>query len=181
LNPLEETNMTARIKVVAAAAAVAVVTVVGAASVLAQGGPGGHGGRGFGGPRFGRMAGVGLLRGLDLTTEQRTQVRGIFEQHRDELRKTGERVGAAFKAQNDAVTALPVDENAIRAKSTELAAAQADAAVLRARIHSEVFQILTPEQQQKAQQLRTERQQRMQERRQRFEERRQERQPAKQQ
>ena len=60
---------------------------------------------------------------LDLTEEQRTQVKAIFEQHRDEGRKAGERVRAAFKAQQDAVTAIPVDEGAILAKSAELATA----------------------------------------------------------
>jgi periplasmic protein CpxP/Spy len=172
--------MTGRMKKVMATAAVAVVVVAGGASVFAQADRDGRWGRGFGGHRFGRMGGdFGLpLRGLDLTAEQRTQVRNVFEQHRDELRKVHERVRAAFKAQNDAVTAIPPDESAIRAKSADVAAAQAEAAVLRARIHGEVYQILTPEQQQKAKELRAERQQRMQERRQRFEERRQQRQQA---
>jgi periplasmic protein CpxP/Spy len=167
--------MTGRMKKVIAAAAVAVAAVAGGASVFAQGGPGGFRHRGFGGP-FGRE-GVGLpLRALDLTEEQRTQVKGIFEQHRDEGRKAAERVRAAFRAQQDAVTAMPVDEGAIRAKSAELAAAQADAAIVRARIHGAVFQVLTPEQQQKAQQLRTQRQQRMEQARERFQQRRQQRQ-----
>lgn len=162
--------MSGRIRKTFAAAAVAVVAVAGGASVLAQGGPGGFGHRGFGGP-FGR-AGVGLpLGALDLTDEQRTQVKGIFEQHRDEMRKAGERVRAAFRAQQDAVVAQPVDEGAIRAKSAELAAAQADAAIVRARIHSQVFQVLTPEQQQKAQELRAKRAERMNQERERFQQR----------
>jgi Spy/CpxP family protein refolding chaperone len=154
-----------------AVTAVAVLTAAGGASVFAQGGPDGFGHRRFGGP-FGRAAAAGLpLRALDLTEEQRTQVKGIYDQHRDELQKAAERVRAAFKAQQDAVSAIPADESAIRAKSSELAAAQADAAVLRARIHSAVYQVLTPEQQQKAQQLRSQREQRMKEARERFNQR----------
>ena len=166
--------MTGRMKNTIAAAAVAVMAAAGGASVFAQGGPGGFGHRRFGGGPFGDARGAGLpLHALNLTDEQRTQVKGIFDQHRDEVRKAGERVRAAFKAQQDAVTTLPVNEGAIRAKSAELAAAQADAAVVRARIHSEVYQLLTPEQQQKAQELRTQREERMKQARERFQQRRQ--------
>lgn len=165
--------MRAQLKKSIAVAGVVLLAVAGGAAVYAQGGPEGHGRPGFAGRGFER-GGFGLsLRGLDLTPEQRTQVKGIFEQHRTELQAVGQRLGAAFKAQHDAVAAMPVDENAIRAKSAELAAVQADAAIVRARIHSEVFQLLTPEQQQKAQQLKAEREQRMQ---QRWQERQQQRQ-----
>ena len=87
----------------------------------------------------------------------------------------------ARAALNDAVTAATFDEGGVRAKAADLAAVEADAAVLRARAHAEVWALLTPEQQQKAQQLkaqRTERQERM---RQRFQERRQPRQQRPQQ
>jgi Spy/CpxP family protein refolding chaperone len=168
--------MTGRMKQVLAAAAVAVVAVAGATSVLAQGGPGGFGHRRFGGG-FGRGEAGLPLRELELTEEQRTQVKGIFEQHRDEVRRAGERVRAAFRAQQDVVTAIPVDEGAIRSASAALATAQADAGIVRARIHSAVFQVLTPEQQQKAQQLRTERQERMKQARERFQQRRPQRPP----
>ena len=114
------------------------------------GGPGGFGRGGFGGP-------MALLRQLDLTDEQRAQVRQVMESHRDELRAVGERVMAAHRAQEDAVTAPQFDEQVIRAKSAELAAVEADAAVLRAKLHSEVFALLTPEQQAKAAELKTQR------------------------
>lgn len=174
--------MTGRMKKTLAATAVAVTAVVGGASVFAQGGPDGFGHRRFGGGfggGFGRGGGAGLpLFALNLTDEQRTQVKGVYEQHRAEMQKAGERVRAAFRAQHEAASALPVDENAIRAKSSELAAAQADAAIVRARIHTAVYQVLTPEQQQKAQELRTQRQERMNQRREQFEQRRQQRQQS---
>ncbi len=72
-----------------------------------------------------------------------------------------------------AVTRIPVDENEVRARVTELAAVQADFAVLRARIHEQVYQVLTPEQQAKAKTLQAERQKRRSER---MEQRKQERQ-----
>jgi periplasmic protein CpxP/Spy len=125
-------------------------------------GPGGPGGFGFGGPGgFGRGGFGGpmaILRQLDLTDEQRAQVRQVMESHRDELRAIGEKLGAAHRAQNDAATAAPFDEQVVRAKAADVAAVAADAAVLHARVHSEVFAVLTPEQQAKAAELRAQRQ-----------------------
>jgi periplasmic protein CpxP/Spy len=140
-------------------------------------GPGGPGGSGrfFGGP--GGFGGpMAMLRQLDLSEEQRTQVRQIMDGHRDELRAVGERVRAAHQAQNDAVTAAQFDEQAVRSKAAELAAVEADAAVLQAKLHSEVFAVLTPEQQAKAAELKAQRQARMQQFRERARERVKERQ-----
>jgi len=133
------------------------------------GGPGGFGRGGFGGP-------MALLRQLDLTDEQRAQVRQVMESHRDEQRAIGERVMAAHRAQEDAVTAPQFDEQVIRTKSAELAAVEADAAVLQAKVHSEVFALLTPEQQAKAAELKAQRQAQAQQFRERMKERVKERQ-----
>ena len=130
------------------------------------GGPGGFGRGGFGGP-------LGMLRQLDLTDDQRAQVRQVMDSHRDEQRAVGERVMAAHRAQRDVVTAAQFDEQAVRAKAAELAAAEADAAVLRAKVHSEVFAVLTPEQQAKAAELEAQREARAQQ----FRERAKQRQP----
>ena len=117
-----------------------------------RGGPGGPGGPGgFGGV-------MGLLRQLDLTEEQRTQVRQVTESHRDALKAIGDRLQAAHRAENDAVTAAQFDEQLVRAKAADLAAVMADAAVLQAKVHSDVFAVLTPEQQAKAAELKAQRQ-----------------------
>jgi len=116
------------------------------------GGPGGFFGRGPGGP--GGFGGVmGLLRQLDLSDEQRAQVRQVMESHSDALKALGDRLQAAHRAENDAVTAAQFDEQLVRAKAADLAAVMADASVLHARIHGEVFAVLTPEQQAKAAEL----------------------------
>jgi periplasmic protein CpxP/Spy len=120
----------------------------------------------------------GVLRRLDLTDAQREQIRAVYEQHRDELRTLGERLRTAHRAQSEAVNSIPVNEEQIRARSAEVAAAQTEMALLRARIHAAVYQVLTPEQQSKAQQLRGDRQKRFEERRQRREQHRQQRQQA---
>jgi protein CpxP len=98
-----------------------------------------------------------MLRQLELTEEQRTQVRQVMDSHRAELRASREKLRAAHKAQRDAVTAAQFDEQTIRTQAAELAAVTADAAVLRARIHSEVFAVLTPDQQAKAAELKAQR------------------------
>jgi protein CpxP len=134
------------------------------------GGPGGFGRGGFGGP-------MRLLRQLDLTEEQRAQVRQVMESHRDELRAIGEKLRAAHRAQADAATAAQFDEQAVRTKAAELAAISADAAVLRARVHSEVFAVLTPEQQAKAAELKAQREARVQQRREQARERAKQRRP----
>jgi protein CpxP len=108
-----------------------------------------------------------VLRQLDLTDEQRAQVRQVMASHRDELRAIGQKLRAAHRAQAEAVTASQFDEQAVRTRAAELAAISADAAVLRARVHSEVFAVLTPDQQAKAAELKAQREARVQQRRER--------------
>ena len=64
-------------------------------------------------------------------------------------------------------TADALDEATIRAKSSEVAAVDADTAVARARIRVEIFQILTAEQQAQAKQMQAEMKQRLEQMRQR--------------
>jgi Spy/CpxP family protein refolding chaperone len=63
----------------------------------------------------------------------------------------------------------------------EVAAVDADAAVLRAKVHSEVWALLTPEQQQKARELKAQRVERRAQMRERLEQRRNQRQQRQQQ
>jgi len=141
------------------------------------GGPRGFFGRGPGGPG-GPGGPLAMLRQLDLTDAQRAQVRQIMDAHADELKAVGERLREARKAQDDLVTAQAFDESAIRAKATEVGAVMADAAVLHAKVHAEVFAILTPEQQAKAAELKAQFQSRMEQFRERMKERRQQRRGA---
>ena len=121
------------------------------------------------------------LRELGLTDAQREQVKGIFESHKDEFQAIGERMKTARQAQQAAIETAPLDEATIRAKSADIAAVEADAAVLRAKVHAAVFQVLTPEQQEKAKSLKAEREQRRAQMREQFQQRRQQRQQQKQQ
>jgi periplasmic protein CpxP/Spy len=167
-------------------AALAVITLGLGGIAMAQPGDGGgrrgghHFGRGFGPGGPGGPGGL-PLRQLDLTDAQREQVKGIFDSHKDEFRAIGERMKTARQAQAAAIETQPIDEAAIRAKAADLAAVEADAAVLRAKVQAAVFQVLTPEQQEKAKTLKAEREKRRAEMRERFQERRQQRQQQRQQ
>lgn len=157
-----------RSKALTAAAALVLAAGVGV-GVYAQGdGPGRRGGFGPGGP--GRGGFPGLAR-LDLTDAQREQVRDVMQRYREQMDETGKRLRDAHEAQRAAVETVPVNEGLIRSTTQTLANAQTDMALLRARIHSDVWSLLTPEQQEKAKQLRAQREARMKERVQRRQQR----------
>ena len=122
-------------------------------------GPGGPGMRGGPGGPFG-MAGL-PLRDLDLTDAQREQVKAVMESHREEQKTIGDRMVTARKALQAAVAADTLDEAAIRAAAAEVGAVEADAAVMQAKIRTEVSALLTPEQLKKAKELRSEMENRM--------------------
>jgi Spy/CpxP family protein refolding chaperone len=155
-----------RSRALAAGAALLLVIGLGTA-VPAQGdGPGrrhalgpGRGGFGFG--------------QLDLTEAQREQAREVMQRHRSEMQDVGTRLREAHQAQRAAIEATPVNEGLIRSTAQALANAQTDMALLQARIHSEVWSLLTPEQQEKAKQLKSERETRMKQRLERRQQRRQ--------
>lgn len=132
-------------------------------------GPGGPGGPGMGGPG-GVLPG---LRGLDLTDAQREQVKGLMESHKAEFDAQLQKLGPAHKALQDTIMAETLDETAIRQRAAELAAVEADGAVLRAKVFAQVWALLTPDQQQKARDMKAQADKRRSERRGRFEQRRQ--------
>lgn len=142
--------------------------LAGGSVAFAQGrGPGGRpgpGGRGF-------NAGFALGQ-LDLSDIQRQQVRDIRQRHRDQLRQAAQRLRNAMDVQRAAVNTIPVNEGLIRSTSQELAAAQTEMALEQARLQTEIFAMLTPEQQEKARKLRADRAARMEDRQNRTQQRR---------
>ena len=144
------------------------------ASTYAQG-PGlgrrGGGPGGFGGP------GVALpLRDLNLSDAQQQQIRDIRDRHRDESQQIGERLRTAAEAQRKGVEATPVNESLIRSTAQQLADVQADAAVQRAQIRSEMLSVLTADQRAQLSKLQADREARAQQFRQNQQQRRQPRQ-----
>ena len=159
--------MTTRFKT-SLAAALAVVTIATAAPMLmAQDQPQRRQGPGFGGPPPGGPGGPGMRRGgpmgfgfgpgfrqLDLSDDQKTQLKAIAESHRDEFRAAGDKARAAHEGMQALVEADSINESAIRAKSAEIAAAEAEVMILNAKVRQESMQVLTSEQQQKLKELR---------------------------
>ena len=148
------------------------IAAVHASAQNTAGAPGafmGHrGARGIGGGLpLGRLAAK-----LGLSDAQKDQIKTIMLSHRDEWKSLADRAAAARKALNDAVTADTIDENAIRQASAAQAAVQADRAVARARVHAEVFQVLTPDQQKQARDLQAQMKAKADQFRQRLEQRR---------
>jgi protein CpxP len=139
------------VKLTFAAAGLAAV-VGGGATMLAQGRPDGFGRHGRGG-----QMGMADFRELGLSDDQRTQIHAAMTGHREEFKALFDRARAARQAQQAAIEQVPMNEQQIRAASTELAAAEADMAVLRARVHEQIYSMLTPDQQTKLKALKDQR------------------------
>ena len=172
-----KTSRKINVWVTGAAAAVA-LTAVGVSTIRAQTdqgqgmpppqagprrpGPGGDSGlRGpFGGGPFGD--GPLIPRVPDVTDAQRQQMRAIVDRHQAEIRPVMEQLHTARTALEDAIVSTPGDEATIRLKSADVAAAEADLAVIRARVYAEVAALLTPEQQQQLQEQRNRMKERLQ-------------------
>jgi len=86
------------------------------------------------------------FRELDLTDDQKAQVKSIADSHQAEFKAVGEKMRAARGGMQALIEADALDESAVRAKSVEVAAAEADAAILNAKVRTQTLQILTAEQ-----------------------------------
>ncbi len=148
--------MTTRLKTSLAAGIVAIAMAGAAPHVFGQDAPEQR----RGGPEMGRRGPGGFgpgFRGLDLTDDQRAQLRKIREAHASEFKAVGEKLGAARQGMRALIDADQINESAIRAKSADVAAAEADFAILNAKVRAESMQILTSEQQAKLKELRASR------------------------
>ncbi len=95
--------------------------------------------------------------GLQLTEEQRQQMRAIVQKHQPEIKAAVEKLQAARKARRAAATAQPVDQAALDAANSQFTAAQTDMMTLRRGVQNELIPVLTPEQKQQLQQRRASR------------------------
>ena len=148
--------MTTRIKTMFAAGAAALMLAGAAPLVIAdqaqpqeqqRRGPGGPGGErgprggmrgpGFGGPEF---------RNLDLSDDQKAQLKKIRDARQAEFKAAADKLGTAHQGMRQLLEADSINEGAIRAKSQEVAAAEAELAILNAKLRKESMQILTADQ-----------------------------------
>jgi protein CpxP len=173
LHSLED-NMTATMKRLglAAAATAVAVSLAGGAYAAGQdnsgqgpaaGRPGRFGGpgRGMGPGGPGGMRQLMMLRRLDLTDAQKEQVKGIVGSHKEEAKTIGDRARTAHRALEAAITSETFDEATVRTRAADVATVNADAAVAQARGFSEIYQILTTEQQTRLKEIQAKVQERM--------------------
>lgn len=146
-----------------AAIALAAVLSIGAVAE-AQGPRAGGPGRGHGFGGRGALGGLPLA-SLNLTQAQQDLIRDIRERQRTELQQVEAKLRDARLAQQRAVSAIPVNENAIRTATLALAEVETEIAIQQARVRSEIFAALTSEQQETVKKALAEREQRLQERR----------------
>jgi Spy/CpxP family protein refolding chaperone len=118
---------------------------------MMMGGPGGM----FMG-RFGQQ--------LGLTDAQRQQIRSIMQQNRDQIAPLAKAVRDARQGLMDAARGGG-DDAALQSKAADLGTAESQLALATAKVQAQIFtQVLTPDQQKKALELRDQMKQRMQQR-----------------
>lgn len=116
-------------------------------------GAGGGGRMGPGGPgRPGGPGVVALLRGLDLTTEQREQIRSIISAQRGSDNRPGHEVASLQRQLQLALLSDPPDTGRIDELKATIAAAQPEALAARVDVVSRIAQVLTPDQRAQARQ-----------------------------
>ncbi len=132
---------------------VGLVLLAGATLLVAGDGHRGPGGMREHGP-LGPLARA--LHQLDLTDEQRAQVRSVLEAARPELQALRERLRTNRETFRESQSPTVVDEAAIRAHVAAQSVIKADLAVAMARVRANVLTLLTPEQLAQLEQLREE-------------------------
>ena len=137
--------------IVTAGLAMGIVVLLCQIPTDAQGRPG------PGGPRKAGFAVLAWLVPLDLTEGQRVQVKDVMELHRAGTATMGKQLRTLQGALKKAVDTYPLNETLVRNAANALNAAQTEMVLLRARIRSDVYGILTPEQQRRDQELRSRR------------------------
>jgi Spy/CpxP family protein refolding chaperone len=99
----------------------------------------------FAGPRGG---GFRFLRHLDLTETQKTEIRAILDNHRNDpaVQTLRDNLQEARRALRDAVRSETFDESAVRNAHQTAANHAEEMAVHRAKVFGEISAVLTPEQ-----------------------------------
>ncbi|MCL1138086.1 Spy/CpxP family protein refolding chaperone [Shewanella pneumatophori] len=95
-----------------------------------------------------------MFRGLDLTDQQKTEMKALFSAHRDEMKQNrpSKEERAAQKAQMlEFITTTNFSEDAVRQALAAKQEARQQKAVDMLKLQNQAYQLLTPEQQEKFQ------------------------------
>lgn len=142
-----------------------VLVAMGAMLLFAQTTDQPEGKRGFGKKGFGKRGGhARMFRALDLTEEQKTQIRQIRQASREKIQPIREQMKANRQRLAELSAGGTFDQAQVQAVAAQQGSLTAQMIVERESVKSQIFQILTPEQKAKAAELREQRKQRMQER-----------------
>lgn len=98
---------------------------------------------------------------LGLSSQQKEDIKEIFSKSRSQAEPLMKQLKTERRALRELVQADIIDEAAIRAQSTKVAAVEADLSVQRAQVAQQVRAILTPEQVQKFKVIQAKRNSRM--------------------
>lgn len=120
------------------------------------------------GPCFDSPRGDGPLARLDLSDEQREQIRAIIDSEREQMRSLRDAAQQSREATRKALQADSVDEAKVRQLAHEQADKRVDLQLARQQTRAKIDAVLTAEQRQQLQQQREKRQERRQDRRDRF-------------
>jgi Spy/CpxP family protein refolding chaperone len=91
---------------------------------------------------------------LNITDQQRQQIRGAVKRHRDEIRPVAQTILEKKRALREAVLTKPGDEEAIRKAASELGKAIGDASVVASKVVAGAKGSLKPEQVERIRQFR---------------------------
>ena len=142
-------------------ATIGAALALGAGTAAAGGFGHGHGRRGMAGPKGPLGAMTRLLHRLDLTSAQRDQIHAILDAAKPQLQPHVEALRAAREKMR-ALDPANFDEAQVRAIAQTRAAETTEMAVLAQKVRSQVWAVLTPEQQAEAAKVKAERQERRQ-------------------
>jgi protein CpxP len=121
---------------------------------------------------FGKRGGGMMLRGLDLTEEQKTQIKAIRQASRESMKPLHEQMKANRQKLAQLSESGTFDEAQVQAIAAEHGQLSAQMLVAREKVKAQIFNVLTPEQKAKAAEMKAQFQQKRQERMQKRMERR---------
>ncbi len=153
-----------------------VLVAMGAMFIFAQDGAAQKDGKRGKRGHFGKMkrgGGMGMMfRGLDLTDEQKAQMKAIRQASRETMKPIREQMKANRQKLQTLSESGTFDEAQVQAIAAQQGALSAQMIVEKERVKSQIFNLLTPEQKAKAAEMKAQFQQKRQERMQKRQERR---------